>query len=119
MRRRNLGIIGLWMGLAGVAAAGEPLDLSLMLLQPPPAPPAAPAPPPSTTPPGLTAPPTLAPVTNTAGTAPQSLASSGAGFTPYMMGDLPAASYTRGQVCFPGLVTVVIPPVVVTMRICV
>jgi hypothetical protein len=120
--RRLLTAVGLSIGLAsGAVIAVEPAEL-LPLLQPPatprptpPAPPARPpATPPSTTPPGVTNPPALAPVTNTVGGAPQSLASSGAGFTPYMMGDLPATSYVRGMICFPALVTVVIPPVTFT-----
>ena len=54
-------------------------------------------------------------MTNTVGAAPQSLASSGAGFTPYMMGDLPATSYVRGTIFFPSLVPVIIPPVTITI----
>ncbi|HEY1379416.1 MAG TPA: hypothetical protein VGF55_21620, partial [Gemmataceae bacterium] len=72
-------------------------------------------PPQTTTPPGLTTPPTLAPVTNTFAAAPQT--SSGAGFTPYMMGDQGFSSAARGQVCFPGLVPVFIPPILRTIQV--
>jgi hypothetical protein len=120
--RRFFATFGLSVGLAtGAAIAAEPVDILPLLVQPPappttpPAPPRPAPPPPSTTPPGVTNPPALAPVTNTVGAAPQSLASSGAGFTPYMMGDLPATSYVRGMICFPALVPVVIPPVTVTI----
>lgn len=122
-RRRIIATLGLTMCLvSGAVFAAEPAELLPLLSQPQPTrpaiprptPPAPPATPPSTTPPGLTNPPALAPVTNTVGAAPQSLASSGAGFTPYMMGDLPATSYVRGMICFPALVTVNIPPVIVT-----
>ena len=128
----------LGLGLAAAAAAAEPADLLPLLgqSQPPPVapkpkdipptvppPPARPGPlllpaiPPTTTPPGTTTPPspTLAPVTNTVGSAPESLASSGAGFTPYMMGDLPATGFVRGTVSFPGLVSMNIPPVVINI----
>jgi hypothetical protein len=123
-RHRLVATFGLCVSLvSGAVVTAEPVDLLPLLTQAPPStPPAPPATPPatppttppSTTPPGLTTPPALAPVTNTAGAAPQSLASSGAGFTPYMMGDLPATSFVRGQVCYPGLVPFIIPPVIVT-----
>ncbi len=123
-RRRVFAAFGVSVGLAsGAVIAAEPADLSPLFTQAQPAPPAPPQPtppapstlPPATTSPGLTTPPALAPVTNTAGAAPQSLASSGAGFTPYMMGDLPATSFARGTISFPGLVPVVIPPVTITV----
>jgi hypothetical protein len=132
--RRVLATVGLTIGFASRAViAAEPVELLPLLAQPPvPAKPTPPAPPlappatpptttpptttpPTTTPPGLANPPGLAPVTNTVGAAPQSLASSGAGFTPYMMGDLPATGYARGTVSFPSLIPVVIPPVTVTI----
>ena len=125
MRRNRLfKSIGLCVGLAsGTIAAAEPGDLTALLGQPPtppattpPAPPVRPTPPPTppaTTPPGLTTPPTLAPVTSPFSETPQSLSSSGAGFTPYMMGDLPATSYICGLVCFPIRQIVTIPPVIV------
>jgi hypothetical protein len=129
MRRGRLfKTVGLYVGLASGAAiaADPPGELTRLLGQPPappttapPTPPVRPTPPtpptpPSTTPPGLTSPPTLAPVTSTTGAAPQSLTSSGAGFTPFMMGDLPATSYVCGMVCFPSVQVVNIPPVTVT-----
>lgn len=125
MRPRVLAFVALSAALtSGPLAAAELADLLPSIEQlppvtaptPPPTPPATrPTTPPSPIPPGLASPPTLAPVTNTAGTAPQSLASSGAGFTPYMMGDLPSSSFIQGQVCFPGQVTTFVPPVTVTI----
>jgi hypothetical protein len=122
---RLLTAVGLCVGLAsGAVIASEPVELLPLLnqavpVQPPP-PPKAPTPPvppapPSTTPPGAAAAPTLAPVTNTTGAAPQSLASSGAGFTPYMMGDLPTTSYVRQLFFFSAPVTFTIPPVYATV----
>jgi hypothetical protein len=140
MRRQSVILAGLLTALAGgMAVAADPVDIMSLIAQTPPAGPApaqpaptpappattipsapatAPSTPPTTnqptTPPGLANQPAVAPVSNTAGTAPQALATAGAGFTPYMMGDLPAASYVRGLVAFPGLVPVVLPPVTVT-----
>lgn len=128
MRRRRLfHALGLCVGLGSSVLAAE-RDGEIPLLVQPPAQPATPPPPPtrpqttpptrpttppsapvppSTTPPGLTTPPTLAPVSSPFGAAPP--ATSAAGFTPYMMGDLPASSYICGLVCFPTLVPVTIP----------
>src|SRR5439155_27376970 len=116
MRRGRLfGTIGLCVGLStGPVLAEEPAVISALPseLQPPP-PPARPITPPAPpTGPDLTAPPTVAPVSSALGAAPQSSTFAGAGFTPYMMGDLPATSYVSGLVCFPTRVAIVIPPVV-------
>jgi hypothetical protein len=127
MHRRLIAALSLCVA-TGAATAADPLDLAPLFAQAPPTAPAPPQPlptppaaPPTTTPPGITTPPgtttppTLAPVTTNVGAAPQSLASSGAGFTPYMMGDLPSASYIQGMICFQTPVQVNIPPVTVTI----
>jgi hypothetical protein len=122
MRRYRLfKAFGLCVGLAsGAVVAAEPAELTALLGQPPAppttppttTPPVRPTTPPATTPPGLTNQPTLAPVSSPFNAPPQSVSSSGAGFTPYMMGDLPATSYVCGMVCFPVRQVVTIPPVV-------
>jgi hypothetical protein len=138
MRRLALAIIGLVVAVGWHPAAAADPELFRLVEQAPPTSPApaalqppstspttpparpsgTPAAPPTATPPaappGVTNQPTLAPVSNTAGTAPQGLATAGAGFTPYMMGDLPAASYVRGLVNYPAFVPVFLPPVTVT-----
>lgn len=122
-----LGLVGLSLKLTvGVVIADEPATLPQLggSGQPAvPVQPTTPTPPkqPSTPPQPITPPPTspttppltTAPVASNLGQGPQSSTFAGAGFVPFMMGDLGAGSYVKGLFSFPTLVrtdVVVTPP---------